>query len=412
MLAVNNKVLPKICLSMIVKDEITVLPKLFKSLIGFIDVYAIVDTGSTDGTQLFIKTFMDKVNIPGSLIEEPWVNFGHNRQQALDLAKTTNCNYVFFIDADEELIIDTNKINLIKQELTSDCYKVMKSLNGINYYLPMLVKVDNPDVIWEWHMPVHEYLQSRNISKDKKPVHVTTVTQDLFYVKSYTGVSARSKTDRFASDRKLLEDFIKNNEQTLNNEVRFPKQVKPSEIDVDRSKFVHHKISRATFYLAQTYRDSSLTKLAKQTYSKRITQAGWDQELFYSYYMLVRFSLDEDLISDALAYSGFAEEISPNRFPEIALLFTAYYRKIKEWKKIKFYCEKALKISEKPQDDLFIDHQAYTWKIKDELSIALYYLGEFDLALKTYRELLPDAPKNHMPRILKNYNFTLTKLYL
>ena len=43
-----------ICLNMIVKNELKVLPRLFDSLIDYIDSYLIVDTGSTDGTQEYI----------------------------------------------------------------------------------------------------------------------------------------------------------------------------------------------------------------------------------------------------------------------------------------------------------------------------------------------------------------------
>jgi hypothetical protein len=38
-------------------------------------------TGSADGTQKFMKA------VPGELHELSWVNFAHNRNQALSLAK-------------------------------------------------------------------------------------------------------------------------------------------------------------------------------------------------------------------------------------------------------------------------------------------------------------------------------------
>ena len=60
----------------------------------------IFDTGSTDGTQEIVKKFMK--DIPGELHESPWVNFAHNRNEALEVAKD-KADYSLFVDADEVL---------------------------------------------------------------------------------------------------------------------------------------------------------------------------------------------------------------------------------------------------------------------------------------------------------------------
>ena len=73
----------KICLNMIVKNETKVLRRLFPSLHGCIDYYVISDTGSTDGTQDLIRELGEKYGIPGEINEEPWQNFGYNRNVAL-----------------------------------------------------------------------------------------------------------------------------------------------------------------------------------------------------------------------------------------------------------------------------------------------------------------------------------------
>ena len=41
--------------------------------------------------------------IPGELHERPWVDFGHNRQEALLLAKGKG-DYLLFLDRDERLV--------------------------------------------------------------------------------------------------------------------------------------------------------------------------------------------------------------------------------------------------------------------------------------------------------------------
>ena len=99
-----------ICLNMIVKNETKVLPRLFRSVKDYIDYYVIVDTGSTDGTIELIKAEMKSYGIDGEVHERPWVDFATNRQQALELALSADrCDYLLFIDADEELAVTDPK---------------------------------------------------------------------------------------------------------------------------------------------------------------------------------------------------------------------------------------------------------------------------------------------------------------
>ena len=101
-----------ICLNMIVKNETKNIKRLFKSLYDVIDYYVIHDTGSTDGTQQLIKEVMDSYGISGEIIEEEWVNFGVNRQKALEsvLNSKYKSDYLLWIDADEELVYKMNKL--------------------------------------------------------------------------------------------------------------------------------------------------------------------------------------------------------------------------------------------------------------------------------------------------------------
>ncbi len=56
-------------------------------MVGQIDYWVVVDTGSTDGTQQIIKDFMAKHKIPGELFERPWVNFSHNRKRSIRIGR-------------------------------------------------------------------------------------------------------------------------------------------------------------------------------------------------------------------------------------------------------------------------------------------------------------------------------------
>ena len=87
---------------MIVKNESKIIEKCLASVKPLINHWVIVDTGSTDKTQEVIKNFMK--DIPGELHERAWVNFAHNRNEALELARS-KADYCLFIDADDILIL-------------------------------------------------------------------------------------------------------------------------------------------------------------------------------------------------------------------------------------------------------------------------------------------------------------------
>jgi hypothetical protein len=93
-----------ICLSLIVKDENGPhLRRCLESVRPFIAAWAVVDTGSTDGTQELIRSLL--ADIPGQLIERAWVDdFAHSRNQALDLARESGAEFAMVLDADDHVV--------------------------------------------------------------------------------------------------------------------------------------------------------------------------------------------------------------------------------------------------------------------------------------------------------------------
>ncbi len=129
-----------ICLNMIVKNEVKVLDRLFRSVQDYIDYYVIVDTGSSDGTQDFIRNWMNAAGIAGEIHERAWVNFGHNRQQALELAvAAARGDWLLFIDADEELVVADTRFHE-KMEVGVS-YDVEKHHDAIRYAVPHLLDI-------------------------------------------------------------------------------------------------------------------------------------------------------------------------------------------------------------------------------------------------------------------------------
>src|SRR5262249_13671578 len=93
-----------ICLNMIVKNETGVIEHLLQSVRPFVDYFVIVDTGSSDNTPEHIQRLAQDFALPGEVHYRDWINFGHNRQEALELAVAAKkSDWLLFIDADEEL---------------------------------------------------------------------------------------------------------------------------------------------------------------------------------------------------------------------------------------------------------------------------------------------------------------------
>lgn len=140
-----------VCLNMIVKDEKAVIERCLNSIKPYIDYWVIVDTGSTDGTQGVIEKCL--CDVPGELFERKWVNFAHNRNEALELAKG-RADYVVFIDADEIFEGDIDKKKLTEEAYTAQVRVSQDPL--LTFERAFLVK-DGPD--WAWEGVLHEHIQ-------------------------------------------------------------------------------------------------------------------------------------------------------------------------------------------------------------------------------------------------------------
>ena len=247
---------PSICLNMIVKNEAPIIKRCLKSIKPWIDTWLITDTGSNDGTQEIIRDFMK--DMPGELIEVPWVNFSHNRNIALDLARS-KADYSLFIDADQQFI-PVDGIESIY--LTKDCYTIhLKENLGSSTYVYFLVR-NQARILWKG--VIHEYISG--------PTGFEHVDGALFkggYIFSTTKDGNRSKDpNKYLKDAYVLERAL---------------------IDDPNN-------ARYMFYLGQSYANCNKHLLALKSFEKRARMGGEDEEVFFSLYMIG--SLQESLEFD------------------------------------------------------------------------------------------------------------------
>lgn len=355
---VKNVTQNKIVLAMIVKNEADVLARCLASVKPLVSEWVIVDTGSTDRTREIAREAM--AGIPGEVIDRPWKNFGHNRTEALDLARFRG-EYTLVIDADDTLDIPAD-FKLPKLEL--DSYYLGIRYNAISYDRVQLLKNDKH---WRYDGVVHEYPAS-DVAKSQGKIHGIT------YVISNEGARAKNP-DRFKHDAALIEAAL---------------AAEPTNM-------------RYAFYLGQSYRDARMPNEALAAYEKRAAMGGWNEEVYNSLYEAARIreQLGQPFEQVQAAYLK-AYESRPCRAEALHDL-ARYCRQTKRFALGRVYAGAAASMP-RPDDKLFVIDSVYTWRSKDELAVSAYHCGDKQLARKINEELLSSGkvPVADLARIEDN----------
>jgi glycosyltransferase involved in cell wall biosynthesis len=366
-----------ICLNMIVKNETKVLDRLFRSVKDVIDYYVIVDTGSTDATPEFITRWMRTAGIPGEVHHREWVNFGVNRDQALKLACAADCcDWVLFIDADEELGFSNPFFYQDLEQGTS--YYIEKHHDQIRYAVLHLLDIRRNT--WEWRGPAHEYIAhlSGPNARDR--------LDDLWII-FHTGQGARShgvtQKEKFLRDARLFEAEV----------ARQPDD------------------ARSRFYLAQSYRDAGERRKAYQHYGKRVGMGGWAEEAYVAQCERAKLAISLGLgHTDIVAEHLKAYSLRPTRAEALGQL-AAYCREHRRYPE-GYLFSKVGKDIPLPPDILFVRRDIYEWRLLDEFSICAYWIGHYGEAVEAGQQLLAEGryPPSEKERLARNLQFAQDKL--
>ena len=102
----------KLVLITMFKNESKSIRRMLESTVGYVDYYIFQNNGSEDGTQEIAESFLKEHDFPGFvyLLEEGWKGFGWNRDHLIQVAQKTDhgCDWIFSIDCDEVLVVDSN----------------------------------------------------------------------------------------------------------------------------------------------------------------------------------------------------------------------------------------------------------------------------------------------------------------
>ena len=353
-----------ICLNMIVRNESKTLPRLFSTLKGIVDYYVISDTGSTDNTIDIIKALGEQYGIMGTVSSHPWVDFAFNRNIVLAEAiqakndSLHDCNWLMFIDADEELVISDKQW---KDQLEAGkSYYVYKKINGLAFKHLFLAWIN--DQQWLWKGEIHNYL----INKTKNHTKVFT---RMFYIIYHEFEGAKSHAFR-DSKEKNLED------------------IKMLEIELDGTMVNADNLHRF-FQLGYLYKNiedipSAIQKMEQVAYFKHTP----DSTKYSALVLIIKFLIKGKAptqrvlpyLEDAIRIDGLRKEAYYYR----AIL----YRKEGALEEALTMLEKALSIDFVDLGYVFFEEDIYIWKIKYELVFVYYQTNQASKSLAVLNELL------------------------
>jgi tetratricopeptide (TPR) repeat protein len=356
---------------MIVKNEAHVIERCLRSVLPFIDAWLIVDTGSTDDTRQKIEHFFAAAGKPGQVVVRPWVDFGTNRTQALELCRPL-ADYSLVIDADEVLEVEDG---FRWPALEEDAYQILhrQKASDTAFYLTQLVRSSLP---FRYVGVLHEVIVC------DRP-HRTSRIQGAAIRGLFD--SARNQGDpqgKYARDAEILERALKSEPEN----------------------------ARYAFYLAQSYRDAGKPELAVEAYQRRARMAGFEEEGWYS--ELMRARLLERLGQKEAAIVAYlrAYERRPSRAEPLCDL-ARLHRESKSYHLAHLFASAAVGLK-LPGDILFVEEGAYTWRGQDELAVSAYYVGRYEESRAACAELLEGEklPAGERARVQGNLEFAKSGL--
>ena len=361
--------MPKLCLSMIVKNETHIIKECLDSIYKYVDYWVIVDTGSTDGTQELIKNFFAEKGIPGELHERPWVSFGDNRTEALQLCDG-KADWAWMIDADDYV---EGEFQFPFNAGEVEAFALAFGRGEFSWWRTQIFRTG---IGWRYQGILHEYPTKPNA--ETTPPKIAKL-EGKYKIVART-VGARNvgidPVEKYKRDAIMLEEVL----------LKEPDNV------------------RYQFYLAQSYFDSQQWEKAEAAYKKRVEMGGWEEEQYYSAF---RIAMCRGLANKPWIeiQQGFLEswELRPHRAEPLHQI-ARVYRMMGHPRLAFLYAKMALDIPYPKDDILFVSEDVYKHAVLDEIASTAFYAGKPHMGYSACKKLLLEnlLPPDQVERVQTN----------
>jgi glycosyltransferase involved in cell wall biosynthesis len=320
-----------VVLLLMVRNESAILARCLSAALPVCDAVCIADTGSTDGTVDLARGFHTGGK-PVHVVQHEWRNFGHNRTLSIDAARDwvmdvldwpVDQTWVLALDADMVLCANVpalrQLLSVVAVAPNMNSFMIEQRNTTQRYMNTRLMRLA---VTWNCIGVTHEYWMTPDTQSVKG-----TVPPPIAHI--WDASDGGCKADKIPRDLALLEASLKE--------------------DPDNE--------RNLFYYASTLQNDRQFKEAIAVFKRRLN-TGWDEERWYSRYMIAKCYLSLGDLIRAEAWAQRAWQARPTRTEPLLWFASVLREKGVQHAKAWSYVADAAKVTS-TNDLLFVEQNAY-----------------------------------------------------